>query len=204
MSIPPRVSRWLTVQTLCALLAASVPAAPTPAAANDALRIALRPPGVSRIATPDLVAELDRWLDGRIDWPARALPEIRYITPREAARIGWEHMRVPGHVRMVRKRLGGWMRQAGVIAAGGLYDPDSGTIFLVTPWSADRPQDVSVLLHELVHHRQAPHHFYCGAAQEPAAYRAQAAWLADRGATLEVNWLALTLAAGCTPRDIHP
>jgi hypothetical protein len=186
MSIPPRVSRWLTVQTLCALLAASVPAAaPTPAAANDALRIALRPPGVSRIATPDLVAELDRWLDGRIDWPARALPEIRYITPREAARIGGAPDR-------------------GLGAARGLYDPDSGTIFLVTPWSADRPQDVSVLLHELVHHRQAPHHFYCDAAQEPAAYRAQAAWLADRGTTLEVNWLALTLAAGCTPRDIHP
>jgi hypothetical protein len=41
-------------------------------------------------------------------------------------------------------------------------------------------------------------------AQEPDAYRLQAAWLAERGQEIEVNRIAVVLAAGCTPKDIHP
>lgn len=86
----------------------------------------------------------------------------------------------------------------------GLYDPDTGTILLVRPWSADKPQDVAVLLHELVHHRQDGKHFYCEAAKEHAAYHVQKNWLAERELTLDVNWIAIVLASSCAVRDIHP
>ncbi|WP_293962253.1 DUF6647 family protein [Sneathiella sp.] len=86
----------------------------------------------------------------------------------------------------------------------GLYDPDSGTITLVRPWSADNQQDVAVLLHELVHHRQRGTHFYCEAAKERAAYDIQRDWLADRGLSLNVNWIAVIVASSCAARDIHP
>ena len=86
----------------------------------------------------------------------------------------------------------------------GLYDPDTGTISLVRPWSADKPQDVAVLLHELVHHRQDGKHFYCEAAKEHAAYHVQKNWLAERELTLDVNWIAIVLASSCAVRDIHP
>lgn len=86
----------------------------------------------------------------------------------------------------------------------GLYDPDTGTITLIRPWSAENPQDVSVLLHELVHHRQGGKHFYCEAAKEHAAYHVQKAWLAERDLPLDVNWLAVVLASSCAARDIHP
>jgi hypothetical protein len=85
----------------------------------------------------------------------------------------------------------------------GLYDPDTGTISLVRPWSADKPQDVAVLLHELVHHRQDGKHFYCEAAKEHAAYHVQKNWLAERELTLDVNWIAIVLASSCAVRDIH-
>lgn len=181
MTLISRVSPWLAATLLCALLA------PLCARSDDgALRIALRPAGVATTATPDLVARLDRWLDRRIAWPARDTPpRIRYITPRRAAQLNGQSDR--GHGRTC-----------------GLYDAESGTIYLVTPWSADTPEDVAVLLHELVHHRQAPHHFYCGPAREPAAYKAQSDWLVERGLKPDVNWLAVVWNAGCTPRDIHP
>ena len=35
-------------------------------------------------------------------------------------------------------------------------------------------------------------------------YRLQSAWLAEQGLSIDVNWLAVTLDAGCTPRDMHP
>ncbi|EAQ04548.1 hypothetical protein OB2597_04680 [Pseudooceanicola batsensis HTCC2597] len=182
MSIPTRVSRWLTAPILCALVAGALHAGDTDAP----VRITLRPAGVDAVADAGLLDRLNAWLDAHVDWPApdRA-PAIRYVTPRQAARMAGAPALGHGRHR-------------------GLYDAATGTIHLVTPWSADEPGDVSVLLHELVHHRQADHHFYCAAAQEPAAYRAQEAWLAERGLTLEVNWLAITWAAGCTRRDIHP
>ncbi|AXI56378.1 hypothetical protein C1J05_19370 [Sulfitobacter sp. JL08] len=86
----------------------------------------------------------------------------------------------------------------------GLYDPDTGTISLVRPWSAENPQDVAVLLHELVHHRQGGKHFYCEAAKEHAAYHVQKNWLAEREITLDVNWIAIVLASSCAVRDTHP
>ena len=86
----------------------------------------------------------------------------------------------------------------------GLYDPDTGTISLVRPWSAENPQDVAVLLHELVHHRQGGKHYYCEAAKEHAAYHVQKNWLAERELTLDVNWIAIVLASSCAVRDIHP
>jgi|TARA_R110000772_G_scaffold206792_3_gene317393 hypothetical protein len=86
----------------------------------------------------------------------------------------------------------------------GLYDPDTGTITLVRPWSTDNQQDVAVLLHELVHHRQSDTHFYCEAAKERAAYNIQKDWLAERGLSLNVNWIAVVVASSCAARDIHP
>lgn len=66
-------------------------------------------------------------------------------------------------------------------------------------------RDVSVLLHELTHHRQATaRHWYCPGQQELPAYRLQAAWLAEQDETIAINWIDATLAAGCTPSDFHP
>ncbi|MCB1361398.1 MAG: hypothetical protein H6899_04535 [Rhodobacter sp.] len=134
-----------------------------------------------------LLAALNGWLDARVDWPRRpAPPQVRFVSPWQAA----AHQGAPPRF------------QRGALR--GLYDPQQAEILLVRPWDPRNADHVSVLLHELVHHRQAPHPWYCAAAQEPAAYRLQSAWLAEQGLSIDVNWLAVTLDAGCTPRDMHP
>ncbi|MGP6089974.1 DUF6647 family protein [Antarctobacter jejuensis] len=136
----------------------------------------------------DLVAHLEGWLDGNSDLPRReGVPEVRIVSQSWAASL-------------VSAR-----RAHQTAQPRGYYDPASRIIYLLQPWSPRDPHDVSVLLHELAHHRQATAgHWYCPGAQELTAYRLQDIWLNDLGLEADVNWIAVVLEAGCTPRDIHP
>ena len=137
---------------------------------------------------PELVEVLEGWLDAHSPWPRRAdAPRVRWTNAQSAAAMA-------GHAA-----------RSAALNPRGFYDADIATIYLVEPWSAGDAQDVSVLLHELAHHRQAEAgHWYCPGAQEKPAYKLQAAWLAEQGLTGNINWIAVELASGCTPRDIHP
>lgn len=135
-----------------------------------------------------LTYQLDDWLDSNTDLPRRADPsEIRFVDKFSAAALSASnHSAGTGNLR-------------------GLYDPDSQTIWLVLPWNLRDPYNVSVLLHEQIHHRQTDAgHWYCPGAQELPAYRIQQVWLAQFGLEPNVNWIAVVLEAGCTPKDIHP
>ena len=178
MTFLDRASHWLAAPVFCILLSAA------PGAAG--VRIDPDPGWRQAGDMSALVAVLEDWLDRKAPWGRRAtLPRIRVVQPEAAAAKAGLAGR--GHGRM-----------------RGLYDPASGTVYLVAPWSASDADDVSVLLHELVHHRQAVHHWYCPGAQEEAAYRLQDQWLRERGLDANVNWIAVVLEAGCTPKDIHP
>lgn len=167
---------------MAALLVGLAPRAATGAESPPAVA-GHAPPATSTLA---LVDQLDGWLDVHSDLPRRdTAARIVRVGPDAAERIMGPPGRGQGPTR-------------------GFYDPDTGTIYLVEPWSAENPADVSVLLHELIHHRQDDRYYACPGAQELPAYRAQKAWLAERGLPLDVNWIAIVLAAGCTPRGIHP
>jgi hypothetical protein len=60
-----------------------------------------------------------------------------------------------------------------------IYDDRSRTIYLPEGWIGATPAEVSVLVHELVHHLQnvAGLKYDCSGAREKPAYRAQARWL---------------------------
>ena len=133
-----------------------------------------------------LIEELHLWIDAETDLPAAERP----------AKIIFADLRDVAEPSDMASMIGSKPR--------GIYDPDTGTITLVRPWSADDPQDVAVLLHELVHHRQGGEHYYCEMAKEHAAYRLQQDWLAERDLALNVNWIAVVLASSCAARDIHP
>jgi hypothetical protein len=68
-----------------------------------------------------------------------------------------------------------------------IYDDMTRTIYLPTDWSAARPADLSVLVHEMVHHlqRAAGQTFTCAQEREQDAYKAQREWLALFGRTME-------------------
>ena len=78
-----------------------------------------------------------------------------------------------------------------------LYDDRSRTIYLPEGWSGATPAEVSVLVHEMVHHLQniAGVKYECPQARERLAYTAQNQWLARSGRNLidEFNLDALTL-----------
>jgi hypothetical protein len=60
-----------------------------------------------------------------------------------------------------------------------VYDGAQATIYLPTGWTGGTPAELSVLVHELVHHLQkmANLAYECPAAREELAYAAQEKWL---------------------------
>lgn len=68
-----------------------------------------------------------------------------------------------------------------------LYDDASGTIYVAEGWTGGTPAELSVLVHEMVHHLQAEAgmRFACPGEREVLAYRAQEAWLGLFGESLE-------------------
>jgi hypothetical protein len=60
-----------------------------------------------------------------------------------------------------------------------IYDDASRTIYLPQNWTGKTPAEVSLLVHELVHHLQnvSGEKFFCAGEREKVAYRAQARWL---------------------------
>jgi len=67
------------------------------------------------------------------------------------------------------------------------YDDRTQTIYLQEGWSAVRPTEMSILVHELVHHIQniAKIDYQCAAEREQPAYAAQRKWLSLFGKTIE-------------------
>ena len=78
-----------------------------------------------------------------------------------------------------------------------LYDDATRTIYLPEGWTGTTPAEVSVLVHEMVHHLQniAGVKYECPQAREKLAYAAQNQWLARSGRNLidEFHLDALTL-----------
>lgn len=79
---------------------------------------------------------------------------------------------------------------ASQVAAGrnvhAIYDDKSRTIYLLDTWTGSSPAEVSVLVHELVHHIQnvGKLAYDCPEAREKIAYQAQARWLELFGKSL--------------------
>ncbi len=71
-----------------------------------------------------------------------------------------------------------------------VYDDHSRTIYLLRGWSAGDPADLSVLVHEMVHHLQnlAGLHYGCSEEREALAFEAQERWLARFGRDLSTDF----------------
>ena len=69
-----------------------------------------------------------------------------------------------------------------------IYEDRTKTIYLSDRWQGDTPADVSVLVHEIVHHIQnvgkVP--YACAAEREALAYAAQEKWLGQFGQSLRL------------------
>jgi len=116
------------------------------------------------------------WLSANFSIPPSfELPHIEYAPSEKMADIRSNHM---------HSAVALTPDTSDVVA---LYDDKRRTIILPEGWSGTTPAELSVLVHEMVHHLQnvKGEGFECAGAREKPAYLAQDEWLKQFGRGLE-------------------
>jgi hypothetical protein len=134
-----------------------------------------------------LLTVLVTWLSINFGLPAtNELPQIESVTSARMAAVRYRGL--------VSDRSQNVAAEAGRSAPAevgqdvyAVYDDTRRTIYLQQGWTGSSPAEVSVLVHELVHHLQnvSGQKFSCPQERERLAYDAQRAWLALFDRTLE-------------------
>lgn len=107
--------------------------------------------------------------------------------------------------------LAGWQLPTGTVPSGlpgqrvtvSVYDDATKTIYLPEDWTGDTPADLSILVHEMVHHLQnvGKLKFECPQEREQLAYKAQEQWLGLFGRDLlrdfEIDPFTLLVSTKC-------
>lgn len=84
-----------------------------------------------------------------------------------------------------------------------VYDDRANTIILPKGWTGRTPAELSILVHEMVHHLQNKGglKYLCPSAREALAYAAQEKWLEQFGSSLEQDFsidpMTLKVRTGC-------
>lgn len=128
-----------------------------------------------------LLTVIITWLSINFGLPAAVdLPQVQFVNASQMFDV---------HTSQLSDEEIAKMRSAGNIDGElqAVYDDRSRTIYLPADWSASSPADVSMLVHEMVHHLQRfdDETFACDEAREKPAYEAQARWLEHVGTSLE-------------------
>lgn len=149
-----------------------------------------------------LVAAIIAWLVTSTGLPApHEPPRVERVTPAQMQAV-LARGRAASH--------GAASSGADAHAHGGeafdvvaVYDDTRRTIYLPQSWSGRSPSEVSVLVHELVHHLQnvAGLKYACPQTREEIAYRAQDRWLARHGLNVfdefQLDRMTLMLRTKC-------
>lgn len=128
------------------------------------------------------------WLSKNFDLPAIfEHPQLRFVPARRIAAL----------------RLGAASASARPNDVVAVYHDKEKTIYLSESWSGNRPADVSVLVHEMVHHLQHfdKKIFLCPEAREKPAYDAQNKWLImfgkDLASEFALDPMTIKIATSC-------
>ena len=140
------------------------------------------------------------WLSINFGLPAiDEHPQVHFASAREMADVR--------HGRLASTDAAHQMGEPTQAAFGNdvhaIYDDQSRTIYLPEGWTGETPAEVSVLVHELVHHMQnvAGVKYDCAEAREKPAYQAQARWLELFGQNLadefEIDAMTILVRTNC-------
>jgi Domain of unknown function (DUF6647) len=145
------------------------------------------------------------WLSANYDLPAtKAHPKIKLVPRIEIALL-----RAGADTLEKRSAFITSYKKAAVqdnrleVEVVATYDTGNSTILLSEGWTGSTPADLSVLVHEMVHHLQnaAQLSYECPAARETLAYAAQEKWLSLFGRSLltefEIDPLTLLVSTTC-------
>ncbi|HUG60615.1 MAG TPA: DUF6647 family protein [Methylomirabilota bacterium] len=149
------------------------PSGPMPAPTGAARRLPFHSPPAG--LDDALVIAISAWLASEFGTTvAERMPTVAFSSPDDliALRYGSLAMDLSPD------------RKPDVLA---LYDDRRRVVHLSSAWTGRTPADLSILVHELVHHAQAAadERFACPEEREKAAFEAQQRWLTLFGADLE-------------------
>jgi hypothetical protein len=156
-----------------------------PVAGMPATVAALHPEG--GLPSPDLLAALSAWLSTQLNLPALGeLPSVRLASPAVLSAIRCSAA-YPDTTRAGEPTCDGVVSSQLEHDTMALYEDATRTIHLRTGWTGATPAELSVLVHEMVHHLQnlGGLVYECPDARERPAFIAQARWLELFGRTLE-------------------
>ena len=159
-----------------------------PAAITLCIAIAGSATGATPREAPSLLDTVMLWLVSNFDLDVSADPPALVTVPDT-------------ELVAMRYGIGTAVRPGEVVA---VYDDHGRTIYLSDGWTGSTPAELSVLVHEMVHHLQsvADMRFACPAEREVVAYRAQEAWLSLFGESLEsafgIDAATLRVGTVCT------
>lgn len=177
-------------------LAATCPAGAEPAPAAAAIETAGGTVfGSDGKISASLLKSIVTWLAANFDLPSTdALPTVNRAAPATIAALRYRGLLGAG------ERPGNPGAPPEIVA---VYDDKQQTIYLQNDWSGKTPAELSVLVHEMVHHLQTQMrtNFECPQAREKVAYAAQQKWLELSGRSLasefQLDGLTLLLTTKC-------
>jgi hypothetical protein len=136
------------------------------------------------------LTEIVTWLSENFDLPPiYDHPRIEFVSPIQLVRMrykgllsDWSHVTIGGNDPAVQAAF-----RPEVVA---VYNDTTKTILLTDGWTGKNPTELSVLVHEMVHHLQnlAKLKYECPGAREKPAYLAQDEWLKLHGHDLETEF----------------
>jgi len=189
---------------LCAALITTVPIAilsaqqPDPGPTIDYMPVFTEAESPNGAVDPAVLTGITSWLAENFDLPAVNQPRVELVPPARVAALRYRGFAQP------QTRAGD---EQAMLDAGreiaAVYDDATRTIYLPEGWSGTTPAELSVLVHEMVHHLQnaAQLKYECPQAREKLAYAAQERWLGRHDRSLasefEIDPFTLLVRTGC-------
>jgi hypothetical protein len=137
------------------------------------------------VSLQPLLTAMEAWLAFQFDLPTvERQPHIELAHPGRIAALRYQGL-LSGSGRENAPNGGSDLTSERDIVA--VYSDEAQTIFLPEGWTGTTPAELSILVHELVHHVQnvAGLKYACPQEREKIAYAAQERWLGLFGHTLE-------------------
>jgi hypothetical protein len=212
--LPPLVLPYIELLSAPGVVASATLAAPAgdselmgPDPARPGIQLpgapgALAPMKISDRSQPAALMAIAVWLSSELGLPSiEEPPAVSFVPARRMAGLRFRDVaadRWNSSPNFASPDNVG--KQPTVIA---IYDDEARTIFLPEGWTGGTPAELSVLVHELVHHVQtvAGLKFACAEEREKAAFEAQERWLALFGSDLlkefELDPFTLLVRTNC-------
>jgi hypothetical protein len=133
-----------------------------------------------------LLSMIALWLSVNFGLPSDGpMPKVKFLEPVALTQL-WTG-RIARNTEMTLREL---KRETSQIEVQAFYDDSEQTIFVGREWKPASPKQLSILVHEMVHHLQNldKRRFACPAERERLAYKAQNAWLGLFQTSLETEF----------------